>query len=388
MFRFKFRKEKQLELDYGAPVVMTDKDIKNPEKVEQYVVERLEQLIELAQEVEEEKAEYRKVTSYLNDIQILENLSAEEKKQLSETAVNVVQLNRARNDFLNSSRKLTDVQFAQMDHAKEDVPDAIKRLSSNEVYRDTLKKDMNYLEREKAEWQLHREYLAQHKKKMHNLLYVSFGMAATAAGVCFLLSIFMKMDLFYAWIILAFLTVLAVCSILIKMQNDDTDTSVAEKNLNRAILLQNKVKIKYVNIANAIDYACEKYHVRNAKELNRTWEAYVEAVREREKYQRTNEDLEYFNGRLVRVLDRFRLYDAQIWVAQVAALVDAKEMVEVKHNYVTQRQKLRDRMKYNLMEIHRLEKEAVEMAVHVPDSNVQPQIQEILQSIHRLGKVI
>lgn len=28
------------------------------------------------------------------------------------------------------------------------MPDAIKRLSSNEIYQDTIKKDMKYLERE------------------------------------------------------------------------------------------------------------------------------------------------------------------------------------------------------------------------------------------------
>ena len=177
LFRGRWKKkEQQLNERFGAAgVAITGKDAKNANKIEQYVVERLEQIIELAREVEEEKSEYKKINSYLNDIQILENLSEEEKKKVTETAVNVVQLNTARNDFLNSTRKLTDVQFAQLESQKDDIPAAIKRLAANEVYRDTLKKDMNYLEREKAEWTLHREYLGSHKRNLKNLVYVCFG---------------------------------------------------------------------------------------------------------------------------------------------------------------------------------------------------------------------
>ena len=78
LFRGRWKKkEQQLNERFGAAgVAITGKDAKNANKIEQYVVERLEQIIELAREVEEEKSEYKKINSYLNDIQILENLSA------------------------------------------------------------------------------------------------------------------------------------------------------------------------------------------------------------------------------------------------------------------------------------------------------------------------
>ena len=47
--------------------------------MEHYVIERLEQMIETTKEIEDEKAEYKVVTSYLNDIQTLEGLTEEEK---------------------------------------------------------------------------------------------------------------------------------------------------------------------------------------------------------------------------------------------------------------------------------------------------------------------
>ncbi len=39
----------------------------------------------------------------------------------------------------------------------------------------------------------------------------------------------------------------------------------------------NKIKFKYVNTKNAVDYACEKYHVHNSKELTYIWEQYQDA---------------------------------------------------------------------------------------------------------------
>ena len=83
MFFFKRRKkEKTLEnkFDELNEGILNEKDRENPHKVEHFVIERLEQMIETTKEIEDEKAEYKVVTSYLNDIQTLEGLTEEEKK--------------------------------------------------------------------------------------------------------------------------------------------------------------------------------------------------------------------------------------------------------------------------------------------------------------------
>ena len=67
------------------------------------------------------------------------------------------------------------------------------------------------------------------------------------------------------------------------------------------------------NTKNAVESACEKYHVHNSKELTYIWEAGTEdAVREKEKYLQTNEELDYDNSRLVRRLKDYQLYDAKV----------------------------------------------------------------------------
>ena len=160
-----FWKRKKKEPDFESKMgelnttVLSKKDYKNTGKIEQYVVERLEQMIELTKELDDEKEEYRIVTSYLNDIETLEKIPKEERDKISEIAVNVVQLNKARTEFLNSSKKLSDAQFAQLEQQERELPEAIKRFKTNELHRDTLQRDMKYLEREKSEWTLRKEYL-------------------------------------------------------------------------------------------------------------------------------------------------------------------------------------------------------------------------------------
>ena len=336
------------KMDDLSQTVLTENNIKDPKQVEQYVVERLEQMIDITREIEEEKSEYRTVTSYLNDVQKLEDLPEPEKKKIADVAQNVVQLNSARNIFLNSEKKLTDAQFTQLQQEEKTMPDAIKRLSSNEIYQDTIKKDMKYLERV-------------------TLITLQLGF---------------KVDTYYAWMVLIFVTAVAVCADYLKMLHNDSEIKLAERSANKAILLLNKVKFKYVNITNAIDYACEKYHVRRASELNQLWQYYMDAVREREKYQRTNEDLEYFNGRLVRALNQYQLYDAQVWITQAAALIDPREMVEVKHGLILRRQKLRDRMEYNVEEMKNQREEALKLSSKA--GSMKPQIDEIINAIDRL----
>ncbi len=384
------KKKKETEKSYEKKfseldaTVLSGKDFKNARKIEQYVVERLEQMLEITQELDEEKSEYRVVTSYLSDIQKLENMPEDERKTITEVATNVVQLNAARMEFLNSAKKLSDAQFSFLEQEEREVPAAIQRLSSNELYQDTLKRDMKYLEREKSEWVLRKEYLTHQRTMLTYLLYVLIGIAATIAVALGILQLVFEQDVFYAWMVLLFLTAVSICGIFLKTQSDQSEISAAERNHNRAIALENKVKIKYVNIANAVDYTCEKFHVGNSTELKKQWEYYLEAVREREKYARTNEDLEYFNARLVRLLSGYHFYDTQIWVSQAVALVNPREMVEVKHSLLTRRQKLRTQIEYNLRAVKQQKKEAEQLLDKVGD--MRPQVEKLLIAIDRMSE--
>ena len=73
-------------------------------------------------------------------------------------------------------------------------------------------------------------------------------------------------------------------------------------------------------------------------------------------------------------------------MTQAAALIDNKEMVEIQHNLVNRRQKLRDRIEYNVAAMKELKQEAERMVDKV--GGMKPQIEEILQSMNRLSEVL
>ena len=145
--------------------------------------------------------------------------------------------------------------------------------------------------------------------------------------------------------------------IFLKYQDCQREIQKCDVNRNYAITLENRVKLKYVNMKNAVDYACEKYHVRNAEEFGQTYELFQETVKEREKFRRTNDDLEFYNEKLVETLQRFNLYDEKMFINYAKAIVNNEEMVELKHDLVARKQKLRSRMEYNLKVISELKRD-------------------------------
>ena len=120
-----------------------------------------------------------------------------------------------------------------------------------------------------------------------------------------------------------------------------------ESGINKIILLQNKVKIRYVNNTNLLDYLYLKYGVTGAGELMEMWENYKIEKEEREQLRKAELDLDYNQQELLQMLKRYQIKDPAIWLHQTEAILDHKEMVEIRHNLIIRRQSLRRRMDYN-----------------------------------------
>lgn len=376
-----FKRKKKVEPI--EEVVETVEPVKAEKKENRHAaMEYCEQIMEAAKDLEETKREYRVVTDYLTDIQIIEELPEEEMKKIQETAQNVQNLSETRDVYRKKVKTISDAQFLQMEQMEDEIPDAIRRLKTNEAYQAAVKRDMQYLEGEKHEWHIHQETMEQEHKILKRVLYgivAAFVVAVIAISV---LSQVIRLDIQMPFLIAVLIAGGAGCLVFWRMQNDEREIKKAQASINKAITLLNSVKLKYVNITNAVDYACEKYHVHNSDELNYVWEQYLEAVKEREKYERTNEDLEYFTSRLIRDLHAYHLYDAKIWIHQTYALLEKKEMVEVKHELLVQRQKLRDRIEAQIANIqnakHEIEKLIKDYSQH------ENEIREVLNSLDKI----
>ena len=66
-----------------------------------------------------------------------------------------------------------------------------------------------------------------------------------------------------------------------------------------------------------------------------------------ERYKAADEELGAVGAELISLLTDYRIKDPEIWVHQVRALTDRREMVEIRHELRIRRENLRTRIEYN-----------------------------------------
>jgi hypothetical protein len=109
-----------------------------------------------------------------------------------------------------------------------------------------------------------------------------------------------------------------------------------------------------VNAATLLDYRKAKYDVDSSYTLGKYYEAYLEEKKTRERYFATAGELNTSMNRIMDILKKQDLYDPNIWQAQIRALADPKEMVEVRHRLNERRGKLRIEIAENEKRIEEL----------------------------------
>lgn len=306
----------------------------------------------------------------------------ETRQAIREAASNIEQLNAARQAYENASYNISDSQFLLMEQNEDDVPQTIQRMLENERYQDKVRRDKNILEAQKNQWEIEREDITQERKIIKRASLLVFLLYATLLILLFVIQFATKMDMTVAFLVLFIVGALGGFIIYFRSIYLQKQMRQATRNENQAINLLNVVCMKYANVTKAVEYTKDKYGVHNSTELNYTWEQYVTAVKEKEKFLRNNDDLEYFNGRLIRLLQRIDLYDRKIWLDQTKALIDEDEMVEIKHNLVKRRQKIRGHIEDN-RKIVQSERNEIDRLMTEHEHYV-PEIIEIISSVDKL----
>ena len=280
--------------------IVEELNLSDEAQAKRYVIDLCEQMIAASKELDDVRSEYNLVTAYLTDIQIIEELTDAEKAPIVECAMHVAKLDKDRNEFLKTQRRLSETQFAQMQEEEDELPGIIRRLKENERYMDAVKKDLTYLEGQKLQWAILRNEAVHSQKllrKASQYLFVTFA----SIFVLFLVGAwYFKFDSSLPLTIAAFVAVLAGGYVLVRYQDCTRDIRRSDVNRNHANSLENHVKIKYVNIKNAVDYTCEKYHARNSQELEYVFEQYQDEAREKEKFRKTSDDLDYYSKSLIQ----------------------------------------------------------------------------------------
>ncbi len=322
-------------------------DFDNKEVREAYVKNCLEKMAEATKELDNLTFEYNMVTSYLKDMEEIEALPEEEAEELKNTAKKVEFLQNSRDDYVGRKRRMSDDRFRQIERMLDEIEEGCAKIKEAEEYRELVKKDLSRLEGEKH------AYLYR-KNELMGAIADTKGMAiicVTALGLCFtlllVLQFWLEMDTKMGYLLTAGVAAFAITLIYVKHMEAKRDLKRVELSINKIILLQNKVKIRYVNNKNLLDYLYLKYDVSSAEELEKAWNLYFQEKEEREKCKRAELDLDYNQQELLRILRRYQIQDPAIWLHQTEAILDHKEMVEIRHGLIIRRQSLRRRMDYN-----------------------------------------
>lgn len=322
-------------------------DLKDKKQRIEYIQRLQEGIREAGQQNERVKEEYADVTSHLKDIQLMDQALEEEKEVLTATAAAIDQLIRER-DYLKKRRyKFNDAQRLSMEKYEATAAEDVRKLQEFEDYQIKIKNDLRQLESEKQLLKADKRDIISKQGTLRIVSKILAGILAVFGILMLTIALAFSVDVTVPVIATAAFAFVVLFIIVWEARANRTDMVIKERQYDRAVSLLNRVKIKYVNNTRTIDYMCMKFHVRNATELEFVYDQYQKAKRE---WARKRESVYLLNEKkdiLIAELKNIGVRDAEIWCSQVRAIIEPKEMVEVRHELNSRRQQLRKQIDYN-----------------------------------------
>ncbi|MCL2718086.1 MAG: hypothetical protein FWE14_04825 [Lachnospiraceae bacterium] len=312
-----------------------------------YIKNCLNQIKDATMEIDNLNAEYNVVTSQLKDMEEIESLPAEDALLLKDAATKLININKTRSGYEQKPVPIEEAAYHKIDALHDQVEEGLFKLEEAEVYQVKIKQDMKHLAGEKEAYTYRKYDLQRLIEDLRAIMVVCL----TAVALCIVLLLILQfgfaMNTQIGYLLAAGATAIAITLIFMKHNNGMRELKRVEKSINKIILLHNSVKIRYINNTNLLEYLHIKYGVRNSSELKKVYGLYLEEKKRREDFKQMEKDLDLAERGILRILRSMRLSDPMIWLHQPAAILDRKEMVEVRHNLIIRRQSLRKRMDYN-----------------------------------------
>lgn len=318
-------------------------------------------------QLSELKEEYGRIGSVLNDVTKIERIEEKDRIELLEAAAEIEEINKERKKFQSTESKISEKQYQKMEEYGESIRSMMAQLDEDEKYAHVLEQDMRHLEAEKTSIRYEKDELQSKKviaKKAVEWSVVLLGISILFYLVCMVI---LKEDYEnFLYIMLGVVGVLLTGTFLV-YQGAVQELRIADRKLNKAILLLNRVKARYVMTVNSIQYQYAKYEVNSAYELNYIWGLYLEEKKNREKYRASSDRLHKAEMGVIGILTEYMVEQPRFWIGYAKALLDAREMVEVRHDLNGRRKMLRESMEGNRTFLEAAETEKKKLAQMNPE---------------------
>ncbi len=336
---------KELEHDSEEAFVNHQNFVVKKMKAKELTMEEASrELVATTRQLDRRKIEYEQITAYLTDIQLIDQMTDEEREAALEAALKVAALNKDREDIKSEQERMNNRERRFFELHEDEIEDGIKLIEEQEEYQAAVRNDLRLLEEEKVNLKYEEKYYLEKLIRLKNAVFAVITLALLlTAFTAFMFTIYefdiLLLILFYIFVVAVFGTL-----IFLKYRNVNYALSYCRKQQTKAVKLINKVKIKWVNNASTLDYLYSKYNVMSSRELIALWEQYNKVKENEEMYKRSSKELTHYGNQLIKVLQNVGVHDADIWINQPEAIIDPREMVEVTHGLNVRRQNLREEM--------------------------------------------
>lgn len=339
----------QEELQDWNDIVYTRKDLDMDDPVQrrEYIGSCLQQMEEASRQLDALEVEYADVTSHLRDMEEIDSLPPEQRAEVTDCAQRIIESQEQQEKFVKRKSKMSDEDFEHMERLQAQAQIGAEKLLEAENFQKKIKNDLKRLDSEHQAY-LFREEELEKTIESSKTLTIVIGVTLCFIIIFLLILQFgLKLNVTYGFMISILLSAIVITVLYVQSTGAVVELKSVKKSISRLIMLQNSVKIRYVNNTNLIDYLCMKYRVMNSAELSGMYDKYLKEKKEREKYEDSRRSLDANQKDLIYILRHYRVKDPDIWVHQVEALISHNEEVEIRHSLNVQRQSLRKRMEYN-----------------------------------------
>jgi len=314
---------------------------------EKYIRSLVEQVKDASNELDKLSNEYNFVTATLKDMDEIEALPFEEKLGLQDSARKILYYQEEFEANKLKKSSITESQFRAMERFEDSMPQAYDDIDEAEKYKVLVKDDLRKLEAEKHAFLYRQNELNREIVNSRGMVIICLFAAAICVVMLLILQYGFEMETGIGYVLAGLALAVAITILFVRYQDATKELVKTQKGINRIILLQNTVKIRYVNNTNLLDYLYTKYRVSSAKELKKNWDMYLEECALRERNKNNEKELSYYQSELLKKLRKYQLNDVYAWLHNPQAILEHNEMVELRHAHIIQRQKLRARMDYN-----------------------------------------
>lgn len=364
----KQKKEQEKEQEEWEQLVCRRDQIDVHDEVERsrYLTGCIEQLGEAEKEINLLTGEYSLVTSYLKDMEEIESLPPEQAEEIRTIAGKMLALEKERQHYLDKTERMSDSDYRRMRAQEQETEEGIEKLKEAEKYQKLIKQDLARLDGERHAYGYRKGELKSMLVNLRGMALICLAALALCILMLLVLQLGFSMDTAVGYYVSLGAAAIVITVLYLKYTDADRELIRVEKTQNRLIQLQNTVKIRYINNVNLLDYLYLKYEVESAAKLQQLWKLYQAEKEERRQYAEAEAKYDYNKKQLSALLARYRVQDPERFVLRPAALVDTREMIELRHELIVRRQSLRKQMEYNQELAATAQKEIKELAVQYP----------------------